>query len=249
MSSRGHDPRAYGADVADQYDAIYSDFPQTTESIERLAELGGGGPLLELGIGTGRIALPLVRQGLDVHGIEASEAMVENLRRKPGGTEIPVALGDFSEVRGPGGPYTLAYLIFNTIFALPGPEEQLRCFRRVAEQLFPGGRFVIEAFVVDREDYRHGHTAEVRNMSADRVELQLARYDSTNQRINRVLINVGEAGVHVHAANDAYAPPRELDQMARISGMELEHRWEDWRRSEFTAESRRHVTVYRKGGR
>jgi SAM-dependent methyltransferase len=249
MPLPGHDPSAYGAGVADDYDAIYGDLPETTESIERLAELAEHGPLLELGIGTGRIALPLAQKGLDVHGIEASEAMVAKLRGKPAGRDIPVALGDFAEVTAPGGPYTLACLNFNTIFALPGPEEQIRCFRRVAEKLVPRGRFVIEAFVADPEDYRHGHAVEVRNVSAERVELQLARYDPVNQRIERVLINISEAGTHLHAANDAYASPRELDLMARIAGLELEQRWEDWRRSQFTAQSRQHVTVYRKGDR
>jgi Methyltransferase domain len=239
-----HDPELYGAAVADQYDDLYAYSPDTLAAVECLAELAGGGPACELGVGTGRLALPLVERDLTVHGIESSEAMLSKLRDKPRGNEVMVTLGDFSHVVAPGGPFSLAFLAFNTIFAVASTSAQIACFANVSRQLAVGGRFVIEAFVLDWRDFSHGRAVEVRSMSADHVELQLAEYDDDRQKLTRVLLNVRDGKINLHAANDTYATPRELDLMARMAGLVLDQRWSDWKRAPFTSRSTRHVSIY-----
>jgi hypothetical protein len=181
-----------------------------------------------------------------VGGIDSSPEMVAQLRAKPGGDAIQVAVGDFSATSAPGGPFALTVLAFNTIFALGDTDAQIACFERVAADLLPGGRFVVEAFVVDPRMFHHGQAIDIRTMTAEHVELQLMRYEETRGRINRVLLNVRGGTVNLHSVNDAYAAPRELDLMARMAGLLLESRWADWNRSPFTAESTRHVSVYAK---
>jgi SAM-dependent methyltransferase len=239
-----HDPSLYGELVAAAYDELYADAPETLTAVDRLAELAGEGPVYELGIGTGRLALPLVRRGLTVHGIEGAEAMVAILRAKPHGDEIPVTIGDFCEVAAPGGPFSLAFLAFNTIFAVSSTSAQIACFAQVSQQLRVGGYFVVEAFVLHPQDFHHGRAIEIRAMSADRVELQLAEYDADQQKLNRVFLNVIDGKVKLHVANDTYATPRELDLMAMMAGLELQERWSDWTKSSFSAQSTRHVSVY-----
>jgi SAM-dependent methyltransferase len=240
-----HDPELYGDRIAEHYDQLYArDNPETLAAVERLCELAGAGPVYELGIGTGRLALPLVRRGLAVHGTESSPAMVSKLRAQPRGSEIPVAIGDFSTAAAPGGPFTLAFLAFNTIFAVADTSAQIACFEKVCQQLDSGGRFLVEAFVVDPRDFHHGRAIEIRRMSADRVEFQLAEYDEVEHKLKRVFLNVVNGETRLHVANDTYATPRELDLIARIAGLELEHRWSDWEKSPFTVHSTRHVSVY-----
>jgi hypothetical protein len=154
--------------------------------------------------------------------------------------------GSFSEVDGPGGPYSVAFLTFNTIFALSDGEEQIRCFERVAAQLQDGGRFVIEAFVVQPARFQNGTSIQAREMSGDRLELEISEYDPVDQRLSRVFLNVVGSSVRLHSANDAYASPRELDLMGRLAGFRLESRWADWDGSPFDANSTDHVSVYRK---
>lgn len=239
-----HAPDAYGEAVADAYDELYGELPDTEAAVERLAELAQEGPVCELGIGTGRLALPLVARGLAVSGVEGSEDMVARLRAKPGGEEIPMAIGDFSDTSAPGGPFSLTVLATNTIFAVADTAAQIACFERVRAQLRDGGRFVVEAFVVDPRTFHHGQALEIRTMTAEHVELQLARYDAPAGTIGRVLLNVRGGEIRLHAVNDTYATPRELDLMARIAGLELEQRWADWERTPFSGESTRHVSVY-----
>ena len=150
----GYDAATYGDRIADVYDDWYGDaaFLETEAAVASLAELAGAGPALELAIGTGRIAVPLTARGIEVHGIDASEAMVAKLHEKPGGEGIPVTIGDFTDV-GVDGRYPLVYLVFNTLFALPSQDDQVRCFQNVAARLADGGAFVIEAFVPEPEKY------------------------------------------------------------------------------------------------
>src|SRR5918999_1772283 len=141
----------FGEPVAERYDESSADMfePQVLDpTVDFLAELAGDGAALELGIGTGRIALPLAARGVRVHGIDLSEAMVAKLREKPGGAEIPVALGDFATTRVEGS-FRLSYLVFNTIMNLTTQDEQVACFRNAAAHLEPGGCFVIEVGVPD----------------------------------------------------------------------------------------------------
>ncbi len=170
--------------------------------------------------------------------------MISKLRARPRGDEVQVTVGDFSSVVPPGGPFALAFVVFNAIFAVEGIEAQIACFHKVSEKLSPGGRFVIEAFVVDPRDFRHGRAIEIRTMSAERVELQLAEYDAVAHKLRRVFLNVLDGETKLHVANDTYATPGELDLMARMAGLELEHRWSDWQGSPFTSDSTRHISVY-----
>src|SRR5207237_5808246 len=155
----GYDASTYGERIADVYDEWYAEaeFLETDAVVAMLAELAGAGPALELAIGTGRVALPLAERGIEVHGIDASEAMVEKLRAKPGGVDIPTTVGDFADV-GVEASYSLVYIVFNTFFALPTQQDQVRCFRNVAAHLTEDGVFALEAFVPDPTYYAHGQS-------------------------------------------------------------------------------------------
>jgi SAM-dependent methyltransferase len=243
----GHDPTAYGASIADEYDALYEGVMDTRVAVDRLAQLAAGGPVLELGIGTGRLALPLVARGLDVHGVEASPAMVERLRTKPGGAEIPVVLGDFTDVNVPvPGAFSLVVLAFNTIFALPSEDAQLACFRTAARHLRPGGRFVLEAWVLEPGRFVDHARVSVRHVTADRLSLDTAVVEGGGERMQTVQVVFGDEGVRLFPANHTYAGPRELDLMAKAAGLEREDRWAGWDRRPFDVASKGHVSVYRK---
>ncbi len=144
----GYGPQTYGERAADLYDEWHRDLPGLDDCVECLAELAGPGPALELGVGTGRVALPLVQRGLVVDGIDASPAMLAKLRAKPGGDRVRVIVGDMAEV-GVDASYSLVFVVFNTLFALVSQDEQVRCFANVAGRLAEGGVFVVEAFVPD----------------------------------------------------------------------------------------------------
>src|SRR5262245_47622611 len=160
-------PSTYGEKIAAVYDEHTAHFGLDTEgAVERLAELAGDGPVLELAIGTGRLGLPLAERGLEVHGIDASEAMVAKLREKPGGADIPVTMGDFADV-GVEGHYPLIFVGFNTFFALLSQEAQVRCFANVAAHLTDGGIFVLEAFFPDLSRYDRDQRVSVLRLESD----------------------------------------------------------------------------------
>lgn len=234
----------YGERVAEIYDDWYSDYDEA--AVELLAELARGGRALELGIGTGRVALPLARTGIEVHGIDASPAMVAKLRAKPGGDRVPVTIGDFAEV-GVGGEFKLVYVVFNTIFALASQEEQVRCFRNVAARLAPGGAFLLEAFVPDVTRFTGGQVNRATVVTADRVELDVSRHDPVEQRVVGQTVRITDGAVRLYPVQLRYAWASELDLMARLAGLRLRHRWGGWRREPFTAESTKHVSVYEQG--
>lgn len=242
----GHDPTAYGASIADEYDALYEGVLDTDVAVACLADLARGGPVLELGIGTGRLALPLVALGLRVHGVEASPVMVERLRAKPGGVDLPVTEGDFTDVTVPG-PFSLVVLAFNTIYALPTEDAQVACFANAARHLGPGGRFVVDAWVPDPGRFVEGGSVSLRHVTADRLSVDTARIDVDAQRMETVQVVFGGGGrTRLFPANHRYAGPPELDLMARSAGLRREHRWAGWDRRPFDARSRAHVSVYRK---
>jgi SAM-dependent methyltransferase len=209
--------------------------------VEFLSDLAGTGPVLELGIGTGRVALPLARRGHEVHGIDASEAMVEKLRAKTG--EIPVIIGDFAEL-DVGGEFHLVYVVFNTFFALLSQEDQVRCFSNVARRLREGGVFVIEAFVPDMTRWDQDQRVEALGVENDSVILGVSRHDPVGQRVSSNHLVVSEMGVKMYPVRLRYAWPSELDLMARLAGLRLRERWGGWRREPFTASSVKHVSVY-----
>ena len=242
-----HDPTAYGRSIAEEYDAVYDGVLDTDATVAVLAELAEGGPVLEMGIGTGRLAVPLAARGLEVAGVEASELMVERLRAKPGGDRIPVVLGDFSAVEVPA-EFALVVLAFNTIFALPDAKGQMACFANAARHLRPGGRFVLDAWVLDPARFADGSSVAVRYVTADRVSLDTARFDAVTSRMETVQVVLSDGAVRLFPANHTYVSPSELDLMAAAAGMRLESRWAGWDRSPYGPASRAHVSVYRRAG-
>lgn len=212
-------------------------------AVDLLAELAGEGPALELGIGTGRIALPLAQRGIPVHGIDLSEPMVARLRAKPGGTDIPVTIGDFA-ITKLGQTFSLAYLVFNTIMNLTSREAQVACFRNVADHLEPGGSFVIETAIPDLRRLPPGETVRVFHLSENRWGLD--EYDVANQGLVSHHFSVADGQLRRVSIPFRYVWPSELDLMAEMAGMTLRQRWGGWRREPFTAESRKHVSVWEK---
>jgi SAM-dependent methyltransferase len=238
----GYGPETYGDRIADVYDTLYSGL-DTEGAVEMLAELAGSGPVLELAIGTGRLALPLAERGVEVHGIDASEAMVAKLREKPGGDAIPVTMGDFADV-DVEGQFSLIFIGFNTFFALLTQEAQLRCFANAAAHLADGGVFVLEAFVPDLGRFDRRQRPNVNIVEPDRVMIDASRHDPVEQRIDSSHVVITETGMKLYPVSLRYAFPAELDLMARLAGLELSNRWGGWRRQPFDAGSDRHVSVY-----
>ena len=240
-----HDPTAYGAHIAEDYDEVTGGLVHdTAAAVDTLTALAEGGPVLELGIGTGRLAVPLVERGLAVHGVDSSEAMLERLRARDGGAAIPVTVGDFTDV-ALEETFTLAILAYNTIYALPTQDDQVACFANVAAHLRPGGRFVLDAWVPDPAAFHAGQTLRALAVHGADVLLEAAHIDPAAQRMTTTKIRLRNGDVRLFPANHRYAWPAELDLMARLAGLRLEHRWAGWRREPFTAASTHHVSVYR----
>ncbi|HZD71427.1 MAG TPA: class I SAM-dependent methyltransferase [Actinomycetes bacterium] len=239
-----YDSATYGDRIADVYDA--GELPaDTEEAVEFLAGLAGAGPVLELGIGTGRIALPLLERGLEVHGIDASERMVERLRGKPGGDRVTVTIGDFAEV-AVDGRFSLVFVVFSTFFGLLDQESQVRCFQGVAARLAPGGAFVIEAFVPDPTRFSRGQHLDTREVTADTLRLDASIHDPVAQVVRAQHVFLDERGIRLYPVRIRYAWPSELDLMARLAGLTLAERWSGWQREPFTAAAGRHVSIYRR---
>lgn len=238
-----YDASDYGDRIAGIYDDLHGDIGDTEPAVEFLAALAGKGPALELGIGTGRLAIPLAKRGIEVRGVDASEAMVNRLRGKPGGEDIPVTIANFVDVPVEG-TYPLVFLAFNTIFALPSQEEQLRCFRAVSNRLTPGGAFVIEAFVPDMTRWRDNQTVQTTRLEEGRVVLEVSRHNPTSQRVDSYHVLMGEDGIRLYPVRIRYAWPAELDLMARAGGQRLRERWGGWGREPFDSASVKHVSVY-----
>ena len=231
----------YGERIADIYDEWYRTYDEA--AIATLSELAQGGRALELGIGTGRIALPLQRKGIEVYGIEASAAMLAKLRAKPGGENIPVTLGNFAEV-AVEGQFALIYVLFNTFFALLTQDEQIRCFENVAQHLSADGVFVIEAFVPDMTRYDGRQAVRVVSIGDNELRLDAAQLDPVNQQITSQHVVLTEQGVRLYPVKLRYVWPSELDLMARLAGLCLQQRWGSWERTAFSADSVRHISVY-----
>jgi SAM-dependent methyltransferase len=211
--------------------------------VQMLAELAGEGGALEFGIGTGRIALPLTERGVRVAGIDNSEAMVARLRAKPRAESIDVTIGDFARTRV-DGDFSLVYLVFNTIFNLVTQDDQVACFENAAAHLRSGGCFVIETGVPDLQSLPLGQT--IVPFRADPEGLSFDVYDVVTQRFSSQHYYFDTDGVKSYPVEFRYAWPAELDLMARVAGLRLQHRWAGWRREPFTSLSRSHVSVYEK---
>ena len=209
-----------------------------------LAQLAGPGLALELGIGTGRIALPLAACGIRVDGVDLSPAMVAQLRARPGGDRLSVTMGDLADVPV-SGTYRLIYVVFNTLFNLLTQDAQVRCFENVAAHLVDDGSFVIEAFVpAFLYRLRNDQYVDAEAIEVDEVRLDLLRHDPATQRIDESHVSLSRAGVRLNPVAQRYAWPSELDLMARIAGLRLKGRWGGWNGEPFDAGSSAHVSVY-----
>jgi SAM-dependent methyltransferase len=189
--------------------------------------------------------VPLAARGIDVTGIDISDEMVAKLRANAGGGEIPVVMSDFTEVAVEGS-FRLVYLVFNTLFALEGQEDQVRCFRNVAAHLDAGGRFVLEAFFPDVSRFDRGQRFGTLDVDIGGIQLEASRHDRVSQRIDTQRVHITNDGIKLYPVAVRYAWPTEIDLMARLAGLELEHRWGGWSREPFGQETRSHVSVYRK---
>ena len=216
--------------------------PYPRSAANTLARLTGRGRALELGVGTGRVALPLAALGVEVHGMDASEAMVAELRRKPGGPDIPVTIGDFADF-SLDARYDLVFVVFNTFFSLPSQEAQMRCFGTAARHLSADGVFVIEAFVPNVARLARGKEVSA-DIHGDTVLLLVAEFDVNEQRVNARHLFISGSGIEMFPVELRYAWPSELDLMARLAGLRLKDRWADWAGTPFTSRSRAHVSVY-----
>ncbi len=238
----GYFPERVAQTYDDSSDGMFD--PAFTDAVAGvLAGLAGRGRALELGIGTGRIALPLARRGVPVHGIDMSRAMVARLRAKPGGDAIGVTIGDFATTRV-DGMFSLAYLVFNTINNLTTQEEQVACFRNAAAHLEPGGCFVIEVGVPELRRLPPGQSVLPWQVSPTRWAFDI--YDTATQAMSSNYITVEGGRGEYRSIPFRYVWPTELDLMAQLAGMRLRDRWEGWARQPFTSESRQHVSVWEK---
>ena len=232
--------------VADRYDESSAEMfdPEVVDpAVDFLAELAGSGHALELGIGTGRIALPLAQRGVPVHGIELSKAMAAKLRAKPGGEDIGVTIGDFATTTV-DGTFSVAYLVFNTILNLTTQAAQVACFRNVAAHLEPGGCFVIEVGVPGLQGLPPGQTFRVFHVSKNRWGFD--EYDVPNQGLISHHFEIVDGRAERLSIPFRYAWPSELDLMAQLAGMTFRERWSGWKREPFTSDSDKHVSVWEK---
>ena len=244
----GYDETSYGDAFADVYDDWYADVSDVAATVAALSGLSDGGHVLELGVGTGRLAIPLAehleRVGASVTGVDTSEAMLERLReRDPRGIVRGVRTGMSDTL--PTGPFGLVFVAYNTLFNLPTVELQTQCFLAVADVLGPGGRFVIEAFVPATDRTRASEVA-VRSLTADRVVLSVSVQRPDEQVAEGQFVELTETGgVRLRPWSIRYSTPEELDRMAADAGFRLDHRWSSFDGQLFGPDSDRHVSVYR----
>ena len=243
------DETTYGERIAGIYDELYGGHEEA--AIELLYELAGvvraggrgTGRALELGIGTGRVALPLRQRGIDVGGIDASAAMIARLRAKPGGAEIPVVQGSFAEF-DLEARFDLVYVVFNTFWGLLTQEDQIRCFQSVAGHLTPDGLFLLEVFVPDLCRFDAHQTVRTSHVGQDEVHLDVTQHDPVKQQVTSQHVHLSEAGIRLYPVVLRYAWPSELDLMARLAGLELNRRWGSWQKGPFGPDSSTHISVY-----
>jgi len=238
---KDYQEETYGRHIADVYDEFYAGFDPAI--IDLLAELAQGGPALELGIGTGRIAIPLHEKGVAVQGIDISEEMLSKLRAKPHGGEIEVVGGSFADF-DLGRQFKLVYVVFNTFFGLITQEEQIGCFESVKKHLAEDGIFLLEVFMPDLSRFAGHQNVRTVELTEDTVRLDASQIDPVTQQVSGQHITLSNNGVRLYPVKLRYAWPSELDLMAQIVGLSLRHRWGSWLKDEFTKNSPRHISVY-----
>lgn len=239
-----YESTTYGDHWASFYDLIESPSLDTEGTVNCLSELAGSGTLLELGVGTGRVALPLVERGFPVHGIEASSAMIEELRKRPGVEGMKIIEGDFADLET-STPYSLVFAAYNTFSSLLEQETQIQCLKNIARCLTPTGALVLELGVPDLARLSKGQDVSVRFVDSELVVLHAAQYDLLTQKIVGQTTVTTNGLTRMFPVQVRYLWPSELDLMARLAGFTLESRWADWQKSEFKANSTSHVSVYR----
>jgi SAM-dependent methyltransferase len=239
----GYGVSSYGDGFADVYDDWYADVSDVDATVEAVAALAAGGAVLELGVGSGRLSLPLAATGLEVHGIDASPAMVERLVAKPGAHQVRVTVGDMADLDiDDPPPFAVVFAAFNTFFNLTTVDAQRRCLDRVAALLAPGGKLVIEAFVPD--DPQSSVAVEPRHITADSVVLSVSAVDRDAQTVTGQHVHITEAGIRLRPWVLRYATPDQLDALAADAGLVLLARHEGWRGERFGPDSAVHVSTY-----
>lgn len=246
---RGYDDRSYGDGFADVYDEWYADVTDVAATVARMVDLAGpGGRVLELGVGTGRLAVPMASAGLQVVGIDSSEAMLARLAAADPGRRVDSRRGDMVDDL-PDGPFDVALVAYNTIFNLLDASLQRRCFAEVAVRLGPGGAFVVEAHVPGDDSTDSAATSDVavRSMAVDHVVLSISTNTPGEQRVEGQFVQFSESGgVRLRPWSIRWATPAQLDEMATAAGLVLESRTADMAGTAFTDDSDEHVSVYRK---
>jgi len=238
---KSYSDETYGERVAGVYDEWYTDVDP--HAIDRLAELAGTGRVLELGIGTGRIALPLATRNIDVSGIDVAQSMIDRLKEKAGSERIDVHLGNFGDFRL-AEKFQLIYVVFNTIFLLTKQEAQVDCFRNVAAHLSDDGCFLIEAFVPNLNRFQGGQVNWASKVTDDVVELDVGQHNAATQIVAAQKVVLTEGNVRLYPIQIRYAWPSELDLMAQLAGLRLRERWSSWQRTPFEAGSEKHISLY-----
>ncbi len=236
----------YGDRIADVYDDLYEGSPalgDLSAAVDLLAATAASGAALELGIGTGRVAIPLAATGVAVHGIDASEAMVGRLHAKPGGADIPVTIGSFADF-SLDTRFALIYVVFNTFFGLLSQDDQVTSFHAIARHLAPGGAFVMEAFVPDLSRFDHGQRVSAIRVETDEVSLEVTTNDPVDQATVSQRVVIREDGIQLYPVRIRYAYVAELDLMARMTGLRVRERWADWDRSAFSGAAAKHISVW-----
>ena len=233
----------FGESIADQYDTLFPHIDP--DMLDRLYELSGNGKVLELGVGTGRVALPLSERGVEIHGIDISPDMLEKLKLKDIKGKIPLRTGSFADLQT-DEKYDLIFVVFNTFFGLLTQKDQTSCFKSVANILEPNGKFLIEAFVPDLARFDRGQSMRTSGISTEQVRLECAQHDIATQAVISQLVIINKKGIKLYPVNIRYAWPSELDLMAKLAGLRLFERWGGWDKQPFTSSSTFHVSIYEK---
>jgi SAM-dependent methyltransferase len=240
----GYDAVTYGHTWAGLFDSLGGeDHPDTEASADRLAAWARPGPALELGIGTGRVALPIAQRGVEVHGVDISADMLQGLSAKPGADAISTWMGNFAEFTT-DRRYALIYIVASTFFMLLDADDQRRCLTSVARTLSPTGRFVLEAEVPNFDRFVADQSVRIITMRADLVEILVAQHHPNEQRVDYQRVRLAETGTRLLPLSYRYAWPAELDAMAESAGLRLEGRYGGWHGQAFDPTCRRHVSCY-----
>lgn len=221
--------------------------PVTQACVDALAEIAGEGSALELGVGTGRVALPLAQRGVKVTGLDISPKMLERLHAKPGAGRLSVLVGNFADVEAPGC-FDLIYAVWDTFHNLLTQEEQVRCVCNAKRKLTPGGALVIETSIPRDWIFGDGWTRSTIGVVFDYALERLVQTDLSQQFSDVRWIETSEQGTRIHRRQERFVWPSELDLMARVAGLRLEQRWSNWNKEPFTSQSRAQISVYRANG-